>query len=687
MKSFFNSVHNYLHIFTVSILLLIIFAVSRGFFAFIYQDDFGVGDLQTLFINGLRCDVSFLGYAMALPVLLVFLANLMPNDSSYERFFIKTERIYLFIVCVIVIFMELCTYPFMDEYGQRPNRLFFEYLKYPKEVYGLLIKGHLTAVLYTVIGLLIGSYVFWKLLTRLVLARKNTGYIAAVISFVIFGALAFIAGRSTLQHRPLNLAMVYFSSNARVNAMIGNSTYSLFDALKSWTKEKDNDIYPSQAPKDTLRLIREDTDFDFSKADDIHPTLNTFSASWKGEQKNIVVILQESLGAQYVSSLGGLSLTPHIDGLYEDGIAFTNMYATGVRSIRGIEAVTTGFTPTRNTAVVKRDLSQRGFINLASILNPLGYETLFVYGGESHFDNMKSFFLGNGYSKVIDQKDYKNPEFSGTWGVSDEDLYKKALETFDTLYEQKKKFYALVFSSSNHDPFEIPDRKLNWNDKHKLNTRRNAIQYADYAVGRLIKELRNKPYYDNTVFILIADHDMRARGKFLVPVKNFHIPAVIFGGGIEPKTIDHVVSQIDVPKTLLSMAGISADVPMLGYDLSNLSPDFKGRALMQYYDNFAYMNDDGEIIFLLPNEKVYTGQYNFDSHRIFYGNSVPNRFKNTALAYALIGGLSYKNGYYSNMEMRDREDLDLGLHEKASSEYEKLVSGFYQKKPSKKEFK
>jgi phosphoglycerol transferase MdoB-like AlkP superfamily enzyme len=149
-----------------------------------------------------------------------------------------------------------------------------------------------------------------------------------------------------------------------------------------------------------------------------------------------------------------------LDALAGKGWMFDHLYATGTRSVRGIEAVVSSFTPTPARSVVKLGKSQHDFFTIADLLHRRGYHNQFIYGGESHFDNMKSFFLGNGFNEIIDQNDYENPNFEGSWGVSDEDLLDRAHEEFIRLHDAGQPFFSLVFSSSNHDPFEFPDGRI-----------------------------------------------------------------------------------------------------------------------------------------------------------------------------------------------------------------------------------
>ena len=232
---------------------------------------------------------------------------------------------------------------------------------------------------------------------------------------------------------------------------------------------------------------------------------------------NVVIILEERLGAEFVGKLGGLPLTPNLDKLSKEGLWFDNLYATGTRSVRGIEAVTTGFLPTPARSVVKLGKSQRGFFSLASFLSERGYHNQFIYGGESTFDNMKGFFLGNGFQQIVDQKDIKEPAFTGSWGASDGDLFDKAHKLFS--HQTDKPFFSLIFSSSNHSPFEFPDNAVELYEQPK-NTVNNAVKYADHALGRFFEKARQSNYWNNTIFLVVADHNSRVYGNSCSIVKS-----------------------------------------------------------------------------------------------------------------------------------------------------------------------
>jgi phosphoglycerol transferase MdoB-like AlkP superfamily enzyme len=405
--------------------------------------------------------------------------------------------------------------------------------------------------------------------------------------------------RSSLGHRPANPAMFAITADSMVNSLILNSGYSVTYASYNLMQEsKSSDIY-GKMPRERILSLTGAKDSDI-------PTLTTLIPSQKREKPlNLVIILQESLGATFVESLGGTPVTPNIERLKAQGIWFEQLYATGTRSVRGIEAVTAGFAPTPADSTVKLSKSQKNFFTLAALLEQRGYNTEFIYGGESHFDNMRSFFTGNGFKDIVEQKDYQNPAFVSSWGVSDEDLLNKTHEQLLAHHKTGKPFFTLAFSSSNHAPFEFPDGRIELYEQPK-GTDNNAVKYADYAIGQFFKKAQNSPYWKDTIFLIVADHDIRVRGVSLVPIERFHIPGLILGADIKPQRFTGMASQIDLPVTLLSLMGISAQHPMTGRDLSSIAADSPGRAMMQYNDNFGWMEqtENGNQVVVLRSGKV-----------------------------------------------------------------------------------
>ena len=412
--------------------------------------------------------------------------------------------------------------------------------------------------------------------------------------------IALIMARSTLAQRPVNPSTVAISGDAMVNTLPYSSAYSVLYAWSEMLNEKKATVQYGQMPEQEVMArvkgMMESDHGNFIGGDT--STWHHHAPTFKRKRPlNFVIILEESLGAEFVHALGGPPITPELDQLTQEGLWFNNLYATGTRSVRGIEAVVTGFTPTPLRSVVKLSKSQTDFFTVADLLKSRGYKTSFLYGGEAHFDNMKRFFANNGFEHIIDEKDFENPAFYGTWGVSDEDLFNRADQYFSS-FGSDQPFFSLVFNSSNHSPFDFPDGRIKLYEEPKK-TVHNAVKYADYALGEFFRKAKQSNYWDNTLFLVVADHNSRVYGPELVPIERFHIPALMLGGAVKPQVFDQMASQIDLLPTALSIMGIDTDYPVIGYDLTRESPH---RAIMQFASTQAYMKDDGRVVVMQKNQ-------------------------------------------------------------------------------------
>ena len=625
----------------LSFFMLALVLLSSFRIGFLYWQAERVGDdYGQILLNGLRVDISSLCYLFAIPILVTLVSFLRNKRSRYLRPFLLFW--YVFCLCFLV-YLEVITPTFINEYDLRPNRLLVEYLQYPSEVSAMLWTGYKTEIFLSLFALLLTYKVSTSFYKRVWFEGSNLTLVTRVSLSLIIILLLAIGARSSFGHRPMNPAMVSFSNDHLLNDLSLNSSYSAIFALKQMGLENSSaKYYGTMETKQMLDIIKQQTnkaESDFQPSS--NPTNNYLTASYQGKPKNLVILLQESLGARFVGGLGGLPLTPNLDKLMQQGWSFNNLYATGTRSVRGIEAITTGFTPTPSRSVVKLDKSQKDFFTIAKLLNKNDYHTQFIYGGESHFDNMKSFFLGNGFTDIVDIDDFAKVDFEGSWGASDEDLYDQAHLEFEQLQKQGKPFFGLVFTSSNHTPFEYPDHKIIQYDVAK-NTRNNAAKYSDYALGKFFEKAKHSSYWQDTVFLVVADHDSRVSGASLVPVKNFQIPGVFLGGGIEAKQDNRLVSQIDLPPTMLSLIGVSGFTPMIGHDLTKPVPTQKQRALMQYDKNFAYMT--GSNVTILQPDKAPVAFF-YENEQLTETMLDP-KWADIAKAHVLFGSHAYQNQWY-----------------------------------------
>lgn len=638
-----NSVIRALSPFLFLIISVLIFlSVSRiGLSLWQHERFLQLSDWSHVLLQGMRVDLSSLAHLVILP----FLIHLcIPKRGLVRTLWTKIFRVLLVAFVMLFAYMELVTPTFIAEYDLRPNRLFVEYLLYPKEVFGMLWTGYklsIFSVLFASVGL---SWLLWKTTARLELGLPNLTAIQRMVIVFVGIVVLFACARSSTGHRPLNPAMVAFSDDVLLNELTLNSTYSLAFALKNMGSEQSAEkFYGKMDHEQMLSLVKAATGREAQFIEGDIPTRNLQPAVYQGEKRNLVILLQESLGARFVGGLGGLPLTPNLDELLKEGWSFTQLFATGTRSVRGIEAVTTGFVPTPSRAVVKLSKAQTGFFNIAELLKREGYHTQFVYGGESHFDNMKSFFLGNGFTDIVDMPKFQKTTFVGSWGASDQDLYTEAHYQFEQLAKQDKPFFSLVFTSSNHTPYEYPAGVIEQYDEAP-DTRNNAIKYSDHALGEFFAKAKTSNYWDNTVFLIVADHDARVDSLTPIPINNFHIPGVVIGKGIEPREDNRVASSLDMPATMLSLIGVDNDSPMIGTDLNQQSANYVPRAMMQFGNNFGYLKE-GVLTVLQPDKPAIAFTYH-GVDKPLEATTVDDANRNETLAHALLGNYLYSKLLY-----------------------------------------
>lgn len=593
-----------------------------------------------IILQGVRADVIQLSLLALVPLLLAPLLAIKRFFKAWQKF----TYIWVTVAIVFLVFLEAATPGFIAEYDVRPNRLFVEYLKYPHEVIPMLWRGFRVHVFAGFGFTLLTIWLMRRFMQPWLSSTSNWSNKKIWLAWPLIFLLTAFAIRSSLGHRPANPAIFAITSDSMVNSLVISSGYSVIYAIYDLQHEsKSSQIYGKMNRAEIFKYT--------NAQDTAIPTLKTLNPSAKRDKPlNLVIILQESLGAGFVESLGGKPVTPNLEKLKEDGIWFEQLYATGTRSVRGIEAITAGFQPTPSESTVKLSLSQKNFFTLATLLSKQGYNAEFIYGGESHFDNMRSFFLGNGFNQITEQKDYKNPIFVGSWGASDEDLLNKTHEQIMKYHAIGKPFFTLAFSSSNHAPFEFPDGRIKLYEQPKA-TDNNAVKYADYAIGEFFKKAKASPYWKDTVFLIVADHDIRVRGDSLVPIKHFHIPGLILGADIQPKKLTAIASQIDLPVTLLSLMGIEGQHPMTGRDLSSEPSDQLGRAMMQYNANFAWMEqtkESNQVVVLREGKAPAHALYDAQNKRL---NEVPapnnaKALEDRALANSLLPALLYSEQRY-----------------------------------------
>lgn len=581
--------------------MIAIFFIGR-LALFLWQyDRFSEADvsLWLSFLYGLKMDTMVASMLLVVPLLVLSFSS-----STWVKVSNLFLRLYFVAVLGFLIYMENATFPFFSQYDVRPNFKFVEYLEYPVEVFNMLLADFKLPLSIAFIMIAIFVWFFMRFTKESFTDVLQMPWKKRAIWFLPIALLLFIGIRSSFGHRPANISDAMYSTNRIVNEVTKNSLYAVGYAIYANKKyaTKSIKLYGKMSSSESLERMQKVLGIEGNDLNATSPFTRTEKTHFATKKKkNLVIFLQESLGFQFVTP----KITPNLLKLKKESLWFEEVYSNGTRSVRGIAGITAGFLAVPGKGVVKRTKSQSNFFTFAKLLKPLGYHTMFLYGGEARFDNMRSWFLGNGFDEIVEQKDYENPAYVATWGVSDEDLVDKGNEKFSKLYKEGKPFAALMFSSSNHSPFDIPSGRINEVKKGE-NCVENAIQYADYAIGKFFDKAKQLPYYKDTIFVVIADHNIRVYGDDVVPVDMFHIPALILGEGVKAKVYNKIASQPDVLATAIDYLGKDLEYPILGKSI--FSDSKKNVSLMQFNENYALKVGD-KVAVVRPRAVAQTFKY------------------------------------------------------------------------------
>jgi phosphoglycerol transferase MdoB-like AlkP superfamily enzyme len=309
---------------------------------------------------------------------------------------------------------------------------------------------------------------------------------------------------------------------------------------------------------------------------------------------NVVLISVESLSADFLGTFGNTQhITPNLDSLAGHSLLFTNLYATGTRTVRGLEALSICTPPTPGQSIVRRPRNE-GLFSLGRVFNQKGYESKFIYGGYGYFDNMGYFFANNSY-EVKDRTEIKKKDidYENIWGVADENLFTLATREIEKTIKSGKPVFAHIMTTSNHRPFTYPEGRI---DIPSHTNREGAVKYTDYAIGQFIKGAKSKPWFKNTLFVIVADHCASSAGKADLPVNKYKIPLLIFSPSIiKPAKMERLMSQIDLGPTILGLLNFSYQSKFFGYDIFKLEPG-RERAFVSTYQSLGYIRKDTLII-------------------------------------------------------------------------------------------
>lgn len=553
---------------------------------------------------------------------------------------------------IIFLFSFFAEITFWEEFERRFNFIAVDYLVYTYEVIKNINESYPIPILVSVIILILISILF--LTKRKSVFEKTFNNdssfksklplsIAIIAVALIFGL--FIKNENAEQFK-----------NRYNNEIAKTGIYSFFAAFRN-NELSYKDFYSTINNNDAFNIVNshlrnyKNTSDQNTKSIFRHIPV---SDSIKSPQyPNIIFIGVESLSGKFLNALGSqLNITPTLDSLAQNGLFFNNLFATGTRTVRGMEAITLSIPPTPGRSIVKRP-NNLDLFTIGEVFKNKGYERNFFYGGDGYFDNMNSFFGGNGFN-IIDRGrgflldsniktkrtniDDNEVTFENAWGVCDEDIYNKVLREADKTYADGMPFFDFIMTTSNHRPYTYPEGKI---DIPSGTGRHGAVKYTDFAIGEFLKQAKTKPWFENTVFVIMSDHSASSAGRWSLDVENYHIPAIIFNTkNMTPQKVDKLCSQIDVFPTLFSTLNWDYDSNFFGQDILQMNKEDE-RAYIGNYRKLGLLKDNKLMVL---GDQDQSNFYQWDrSNNSLKELPMNNSFLKETISFYQVADYLYRN--------------------------------------------
>lgn len=601
---------------------------------------------------GLLEDIS-VGVMVGMPFLIGFVALAGLWNRGWSR---PLALVIFFVSLWSFLFFEISEYFFWEEFDSRLNGIAVFYLIFPREVIGNIRESYNLAVLFpvlTVSALVIYAIVFRKPLYAAL--RGNHRYAASRKLAATAGILIVTA----VIVQSFDLSMQSTSREAEQLAKSGIVTF----VKAAITNDADYDgFYPTmpvaEAENIVHELVQQHNTESSSTCWNI-PTERIVRSNKAYQPLNVVLVLEESFGMTFIDGERAYDeqgiVAPQFKRLSKEGLFFSNVFSTGNRTVRALEAIFTSFPPIPGISTSRRDGSA-GMNSLPFLFRELGYHTLMLYGGRAIFDNMGTFWNGIGFEEIVDQSDIETPGFKTVWGFADEYVFSEAIRRLDQLSTQGRPVFLSILTVSNHRPYTYPAGRIarDPNEKRK----ENSAAYADWAFSHFISQARSHPWFKDTIFVFVGDHGPRVNGSPMVPAASYRVPLLFYSPAhIAPRRVETLGSSMDLGPTLLDLLGVTYRSPFFGRDLLLATPE-EGRAVMEHDYSVAYMNGT-QMATLVPSHRPRGYVYNRRTRTLQPSNDVNAVALTRAIALFQTAHKMFYNHRYHQMSTAPVHSLNL----------------------------
>lgn len=558
---------------------IIFFQLARLTFLFSNYSLAKTAGLRNFFgslFYGARMDMSMAAY-ISLPVcFFVLLAVFFKPFRAAVLYKVYTTVILLPVL--LLIFTDIGLY---KEWGFRIDSTFLKYLANPAEAWASV--SHLPIISILLLFILLYSLLVFfsrKLITKYIAAlqRSDKKILAFIVIFFLTG-LFIIPLRGGFQLAPLNQSSVYFSQDHFSNLAAINASWNFMYALNHNTQSTQNPFVYLEK-KEAARIT------------DSLQQAAAIQLQHRTTKPNVIVIVWESFTEKVLDlKKDGIEITPGFNLLRKEGIYFSNIYATGDRTDKGIVAVLSGYPSQPTTSVVKIPSKAASLPALGKTYKTAGYNTAFYYGGELEFANMKAYLLAGGFDRFVSVNDFEKKDQNSKWGAHDGVVMNKLVKE---VAQARQPFFYTWLTLSSHEPFETPQAPVIKGDDWESQFL-NSLHYSDKIVYDFIEQCKKQPWWQNTIVAIVADHG-HPLPEAASKTKNFRIPMLLLGGLItQPQQVDKTGSQTDLAAILLSQTGISHKD--FAWSKNLLDSTTKSRAYFAFNNGFGFVNDSGYFVF------------------------------------------------------------------------------------------
>ncbi|WP_026753311.1 LTA synthase family protein [Sediminibacter sp. Hel_I_10] len=636
----------------VCLFLILSFLVRLCFLIWNFSEvDKGGFILGNTFVIGFLFDVATISFFTIPYIIYLLLFPKRFNGSIVDRF---VTYLGLSIGVLIMFFSFFGEITFWDEFQRRFNFISVDYLIYTYEVVKNINESY-------PLPILVGSMLLLVLASIAMIYRlgyfsdtfkSKTAFKSKSIAALPWFAIVVISALFVTNQQ------ADFSKNRYNNELAKSGIYSFFSAFRN-NELPYIEFYKTIPKEEAFARVKER--FSESKSTFLHPNENAIyrtiinsDSIEKPITPNVIFICVESLSADFLGVLGGThKITPTLDSLANNSLFFENLYATGTRTVRGMEAVTLSIPPTPGRSIVKRKDNQ-GLFTIGEVFKQQGYERNFFYGGDGYFDNMNTYFGGNGFNIIdrgrgflLDQSitttrtniEDEEVTFENAWGVCDMDIYNKLLKEADKAHATGQPFFDFVMTTSNHKPYTYPEGQI---DVPSGTGRYGAVKYTDHAIGEFIKKAQRKPWFDNTVFVIMSDHCAKSAGRWELDINNYHIPAIIFNlPNHKSEKISKLASQIDVFPTLFSALHWDYKSNLFGEDILTMKHQDE-RAFIGNYRKLGYLKA-GKVMILDEQKNANFYSWNPSDNSL---SAIPSEddFEKRSISFYEVADNLYHNG-------------------------------------------